>query len=120
MFQKSETKLETRRCENAERIYYVSQLLAPVGQNAELIPIYKFKCENEGHFGTTWVKNAYDESIKYKYFNNHSGHPYRIQHPDGSIEQKQYSLDGLLVKEIAKNGLMTLYSHDALEAYSYR
>ena len=40
------------------------------------------------------------------------GQPWRIEYPDGSIEEKAYSLDGLLVKETAKNGLMTLYSHD--------
>lgn len=42
------------------------------------------------------------------------GQPYLIQYPDGSIERKEYTLDGLLEKEIAKNGLVTVYSHDAL------
>ena len=42
------------------------------------------------------------------------GQPYRITYPDGSIEQKEYSLDGLLIKETAKNQLITRYTHDAL------
>jgi len=42
------------------------------------------------------------------------GKPYQIQYADGSSEEKEYSLDGLLVKEVAANGLVTRYSHDAL------
>ena len=37
----------------------------------------------------------------------------KIHYPDGSGEQKEYSLDGLLVKEVAKNGLVTSYAHDS-------
>ena len=37
----------------------------------------------------------------------------KIHYPDGSSEQKEYSLDGLLVKEVAKNGLVTSYAHDS-------
>lgn len=43
------------------------------------------------------------------------GKPYRIEYPDGSIEQKEYSLSGLLVKEIAKNGLVTTYTYDPFD-----
>jgi RHS repeat-associated protein len=43
------------------------------------------------------------------------GKPHRIEHPDGSIEQKEYSLSGLLVKEIARNGLITTYTHDPFD-----
>ena len=43
------------------------------------------------------------------------GKPYRIEHPDGSVEQKEYSLSGLLVKEIAKNGLITQYAYDPFD-----
>jgi RHS repeat-associated protein len=41
------------------------------------------------------------------------GNPCLIQYPDESIERKEYTLDGLLEKEIAKNGLVTSYTHDA-------
>ena len=41
------------------------------------------------------------------------GHPYAIIYPDGSSEEKEYTIDGLLCKEVAKNGLQTVYSHDA-------
>jgi hypothetical protein len=37
----------------------------------------------------------------------------KIRYPDGSSEQKEYSPDGLLIKETSKNGLMTCYKHDA-------
>lgn len=40
--------------------------------------------------------------------------PYFITYPDGSIEKKEYTLDGLLCKEINKSGLITTYSHDFL------
>lgn len=43
------------------------------------------------------------------------GQPYRIEYPDGTIEQKEYSLSGLLVKEIAKNGLITTYTYDSFD-----
>jgi RHS repeat-associated protein len=43
------------------------------------------------------------------------GQPYRIEFPDGSVEQKIYSLSGLLIKEIAKNGLTTEYTYDFLD-----
>jgi YD repeat-containing protein len=40
------------------------------------------------------------------------GQPYRIEYPDGSTEEKEYTLDGLLCKEIARNGTITTYVHD--------
>lgn len=43
------------------------------------------------------------------------GKPYRIEYPDGSVEQKEYSLAGLLIKEIAKNGLTTTYTYDPFD-----
>lgn len=43
------------------------------------------------------------------------GQPYRIEYPDGTVEQKEYSLDGLLIKEIAKNGLITTYTYDPFD-----
>jgi len=43
------------------------------------------------------------------------GQPYRIEYPDGSIEERKYSLAGLLIKEIAKNGLITTYTYDPLD-----
>lgn len=42
------------------------------------------------------------------------GAPYHIEYPDGSVEEKYYTLDGLLECEIAKNGLIKTYSYDAL------
>ena len=51
-----------------------------------------------------WTKTAY--TVR--------GQPFRIEYPDGSIEQKEYSLDGLLIKEVAKNGLMICYDYDPL------
>ncbi|MBA2726856.1 MAG: RHS repeat protein [Parachlamydiaceae bacterium] len=41
------------------------------------------------------------------------GQPYKIEYPDGSVERKAYTLDGLLEREIAKNGLQTGYTYDA-------
>lgn len=43
------------------------------------------------------------------------GQPYQTEYPDGSIEQKEYSLSGLLIKEIAKNGLITTYTYDPFD-----
>lgn len=40
------------------------------------------------------------------------GHPSLIEYPDGSIEKKEYSNKGRLIKEIAKNGLVTVYKRD--------
>ena len=40
------------------------------------------------------------------------GQPFLINYPDGSTDKKEYSLDGLLVKDEAKNGLVTTYIHD--------
>ncbi len=42
------------------------------------------------------------------------GQPFWIQHPDGSIERKEYTMDGFLELEVARNGLVTLYTHDFL------
>lgn len=42
------------------------------------------------------------------------GKPCLIQHSDGSSEQRQYTCDGLLERIIARNGLTTLFHHDAL------
>lgn len=42
------------------------------------------------------------------------GTPTRIEYPDGSLEKKEYSLDGLLVLEVAKNGTSNRFYHDAL------
>lgn len=42
------------------------------------------------------------------------GNPYRIDYPDGSHEEKYYTLDGLLEYEIAKNRLTKTYTYDAL------
>ncbi|MFV0339791.1 MAG: DUF6531 domain-containing protein, partial [Parachlamydiaceae bacterium] len=41
------------------------------------------------------------------------GQPCLVVYPDGSREEKEYSLDGLLVRERAKNGLETLYQYDS-------
>jgi len=57
-------------------------------------------------------RDANGHTTKYAY--TIRGKPYLIEYPDGSSEQKEYSLDGLLVKEIARNGLTTIYTHDAL------
>jgi RHS repeat-associated protein len=43
------------------------------------------------------------------------GQPYRIEYPDGTVEQKEYSLSGRLIKEIAKNGLITNYTYDPFD-----
>ncbi len=43
------------------------------------------------------------------------GQPYRIEYPDDSVEQKEYSLSGMLVKEIAKNGLITENTYDCFD-----
>lgn len=40
------------------------------------------------------------------------GQPYKVVYSDGSVEESEYSPDGLLVKSIAKNGLTTCYSYD--------
>jgi len=42
------------------------------------------------------------------------GKPYRLEHPDGSVEQIEYSVDGLVAKSIATNGMVTLYTYDSL------
>jgi RHS repeat-associated protein len=43
------------------------------------------------------------------------GQPYCIEYPDGSLEHKEYSIHGLLVKEIARNGLITEYTYDSFD-----
>lgn len=42
------------------------------------------------------------------------GKPYRIDYPDGSSEECRYTIDGLLERSVAKNGVMTLFQHDYL------
>lgn len=49
-----------------------------------------------------------------KYLNTIRGKPYKITYPDGSIETKEYTLDGKLKKEVSKNGLTTIYDYDDL------
>jgi RHS repeat-associated protein len=42
------------------------------------------------------------------------GKPYRIDYPDGSRETCKYTLDGLLKRSVAKNGVITHFQHDYL------
>lgn len=43
------------------------------------------------------------------------GEPIKIQYPDGGIESREYTLDGLLESKTARNGLKTVYTYDELE-----
>jgi len=70
---------------------------------------------------TTKTKyNAMGQAIARRDANGHwtkieytvRGQPTRIEYPDGSVELKEYSLDGLLNLEIAKDGQITRYDYD--------
>lgn len=43
---------------------------------------------------------------------NLRGQPVTIQHPDGTWEKNEYSIDGLLISSEAKNGTKTLFTYD--------
>lgn len=47
-----------------------------------------------------------------KYFYNIRGQVTSCEYPDGSIEKNEYSLEGLLIRSIAKNGTITTYQYD--------
>jgi len=76
-----------------------------------LIPIEE-RCEYDslGNIKTKWDTNGQTTKMAH----TARGKPYLIEYPDGSKERKTYTLDGLLEREISKNGLVTEYSYDAL------
>jgi RHS repeat-associated protein len=75
-----------------------------------VIPVEKTQYDPMGNIIAKW--DAKGNCIKRQC--TIRGNPYHIEYPDGSREEKYYTLDGLPECEIAKNGLVKTYSYDAL------
>lgn len=80
------------------------------GNNSLISVEERRQYDSLGNVTTHWDANGHPTKSLYTL----RGKPYLIQYADGSSERKQYTIDGLLEKEIAKNGLVTTYTHDAL------
>lgn len=70
----------------------------------------KRKYDSFGNVTDKWDANDNRTTMHY----TARGKPFVIEYADCSSESKQYTIDGLLEKEVARNGLITLYTHDAL------
>lgn len=77
-------------------------------ENSWIQPVETFKYDSLGNQVEKWDANGNVTQIAYTI----RGEPTRITYSDGTVEQKLYTLEGLLETEIAKNGLTTTYIRD--------
>lgn len=95
------------------------------GLNRLVSTICPFVQDENGQPIQPTAKNVYDPfgniivkidpmGFQTHYAYNAYGKPTTICHPDGRIEKTEYNLDGTVAKEIAPNGLVTVYSRDSL------
>ena len=85
--------------------------------------VYPFFMDENGKKVTLTVRKKYDLmgniieqtdacGATTKTFYTIQGKPYRIEHPDGSVETNEYGIRGNLLKATAKNGAVTKYTYD--------
>lgn len=90
----------------------IEKRLPPVydDKNKLVTPIEKTQYDPMGNIVAKWDANGHCTKRKCTI----RGTPYYIEYPDGSHEEKYYTLDGFLECEIAKNGLIKTYTYDVL------
>lgn len=87
------------------------RLPAIYDENGKLVtPIEKIEYDPMGNIVAKWdpIGNCIKRKCTIR------GKPYRIDYPDGSHEEKYYTLEGLLESEVEKNGIRKNYTYDSL------
>lgn len=87
-----------------------AKICAPVANDEGVLyrPTTRYQYDELSHL--TGVTDPEGNTTHFE--NTLYGKPYHIRYPDGTEERFEYDLEGNLVKEIAKNGLTTLYTLD--------
>ena len=96
-------------CYTYDALGHLTETLYPPIGNVQQ-PTAKTEYDAMGHPIAKWDPNGHCTRIQY----TARGQPYHTTFPDGSIETKKYTLDGLLQKKTDKNGLETHFFYDTL------
>lgn len=78
--------------------------------NTRYIPVEIYAHDHFGNKISHTDASGYTTRTSYTIW----GHPEEINHPDGTQERFEYTIEGQLSKKIEKNGSYTLYSYDLL------
>ena len=85
----------------------------PTVQNENGLPITPTISKEYDHFGNA-IGQIDARGLRTSRCYNAYGKPILIDHPNGLRERLEYNTDGTVAKEIAADGLQTVYTRDAM------